>query len=429
MNVLRYTRITALAGSLSGLLLAGGNVAAAPVEPLNLMHASFAVETADACLDDEEVNFLALINDYRATSGLSPLTVSASLSSAAAYHSVDMASNGYLDHTLSDGTGVPQNLQNFGYDGGTYGENIAAGMASAQEAMQIWQNSAEHNANMLNGQYGAIGIGRAYSADSPYGWYWTTDFGDVSDGPGWLCGSAAPATKTLSLYQTANNATSTSDVNLRSGPGSDYSVVTEMPAGTAMSITGREQEGYVPVEVDGQYGWVAAEWVQRGALSLEQTAETPGTATAIGPVELRSDPSNQSGVLATIPTVATVSLTGEAQDGYLGVTFDGQHGWADAAYLEVAEKSPSATTMQTAETQPSDQATVQQAQTAAPTTIGGEATATTNVNLRSQPSANAPVLTIVPAGSPVALTGSQANGYLNVRFNGQAGWIDDQYLQ
>jgi hypothetical protein len=39
------------------------------------------------------------------------------------------------------------------------------------------------------------------------------------------------------------------------------------------------------------------------------------------------------------------------------------------------------------------------------------------------------VLTIVPAGSLVALTGSQANGYLNVRFNGQAGWIDDQYLQ
>jgi uncharacterized protein YkwD/uncharacterized protein YraI len=428
MNVVRLTRMTALAGSLSGLLLAGGNVAAAPVESPNLTHVANVVETADACLDDEEVNFLALINDYRAASGLSPLTVSASLSSAAAYHSVDMASNGYLDHTLSDGTGVPQNLQNFGYDSGTYGENIAAGMATAQEAMQIWQNSPEHNANMLNGQFGALGIGRAYSADSPYGWYWTTDFGDVSDGPGWLCGSAAPATKTLSLYQTANNATSTSDVNLRSGPGPDYSIVTEMPTGTAMSITGREQEGYIPVEVDGQYGWVATEWVQRGSVSLEQTADAPGTATTISQVELRSDPSSQGSVLTTIPTVATVDLTGEAQDGYLGVTFDGQQGWADAAFLQVAEKSPSATTLQATQTQPVDQATVQQAQTAAPI-IGGQATASVNVNLRSQPSATAPVLSIVPAGSAVALTGSQANGYLNVRFNGQAGWIDDQYLQ
>jgi len=426
--MVRFTRLTALAGSLSGLLLVSGNVAAAPVEPSSLTHVSYQVTTADACLDDEEVNFLALINDYRAASGLTPLTVSASLSSAAAYHSVDMAANGYLDHALSDGTGVQQNLQNFGYDGGTYGENIAAGMATAQEAMQIWQGSAEHNANMLNGQYGAIGIGRAYSADSPYGWYWTTDFGDVSNGPGWLCGSAAPATKTLSLYQTANNATSTSDVNLRSGPGPDYSIVTEMPAGTAMTVTGGEQEGYVPVEVDGQYGWVGAEWVERGAVSLQQTAEAPGTATVISQVELRSDPSSQGSVLSTIPTVATVELTGEAQDGYLGVTFDGQQGWADAAYLQVAEKSASATTLQTAQPETTEQASVQQAQTAAPT-IGGQATAAVNVNLRSQPSATAPVLTIVPAGGLVALTGSQANGYLNVRYNGQAGWIDDQYLQ
>jgi uncharacterized protein YkwD/uncharacterized protein YraI len=420
--------MAALAGSLSGLLLAGANVAAAPVEPSTLTTVSYAVTTADACLDDEEVNFLALINDYRAASGLSPLSVSASLSSAAAYHSVDMAANSYLDHTLSDGTGVQQNLTNFGYDGGTWGENIAAGTQTAQDAMQIWQNSPEHNANMLNGQFGAIGIGRAYSAESPYGWYWTTDFGDVSDAPGWLCGSAAPATKTLSLYQSTDNATSTSDVNLRSGPGPDYAIVTELPAGTAMTVTGGEQQSYIPVEVDGQYGWVANEWVQRGGVSLEQTAEAPGTATAISPVEVRSDPSSQGGVLSTIPAVTTVNLTGEAQNGYLGVTFDGQQGWADAAYLEVAEKSPTATTLQTAGTQTSDQAPVQQAQTVAPT-IGGQATATMNVNLRSQPSANAPVLTIVPAGSLVALTGSQANGYLNVRYNGQAGWIDDQYLQ
>jgi hypothetical protein len=29
----------------------------------------------------------------------------------------------------------------------------------------------------------------------------------------------------------------------------------------------------------------------------------------------------------------------------------------------------------------------------------------------------------------VTLTGSQANGYLNVRIAGQAGWIDSRYLQ
>jgi len=62
-------------------------------------------------------------------------------------------------------------------------------------------------------------------------------------------------------------------------------------------------------------------------------------------------------------------------------------------------------------------------------TPGGQALATSNVNLRSQPDPNANVLTIVPSGASVTTTGSQANGYVNVRFNGQAGWIDAQYLQ
>jgi uncharacterized protein YraI len=55
--------------------------------------------------------------------------------------------------------------------------------------------------------------------------------------------------------------------------------------------------------------------------------------------------------------------------------------------------------------------------------------ATIDVNLRAQPSATAPVLGVVPAGSPVSLTGSQVDGYVNVRIDGQAGWIDLQYLQ
>jgi D-alanyl-D-alanine carboxypeptidase len=54
---------------------------------------------------------------------------------------------------------------------------------------------------------------------------------------------------------------------------------------------------------------------------------------------------------------------------------------------------------------------------------------TSNVNLRSQPSADAVVLDVVPSGSSVSVTGSQANGFVNVRINGEAGWIDATYLQ
>jgi uncharacterized protein YraI len=284
---------------------------------------------------------------------------------------------------------------------------------------------------MLNGNFGAIGIGRAYDPASPYGWYWTTVFGGESDGPGWLCGEAAPPSKSVSLFQSVDGATSTSDVNLRSGPGAGYAQVTTLAPSTPMTVTGREQNGYLPVKVDGKFGWVAAEWVQRGAISLEQAAAPShsgaGTALAVDAVELLGAPAAEGAVLATIPTVAVVSLTGEAQDGFLGVVYDGQQGWADAAYLEVADVESGTTLLQTAEQPVKDLAAA--APAPAETVPGPQAAAIADVNLRSQPSAGAPVLEVVPAGTLVSLTGSRANGYVNVRVNGQAGWIDEAYIQ
>jgi uncharacterized protein YkwD/uncharacterized protein YraI len=424
-----------VAAVLAALTVFAPGAAAAPAAPEGFAAPSLAVSSADACADSEEVGFLALINEYRAASGLRALSLSSSLSSAAAYHSVDMAANGYLAHTLLDGTTVEQNMANFGYQGGTHGENIAAGTESAAEAMQIWQGSAEHNANMLNASFGAIGIGRAYDPNSQYGWYWTTIFGDVNDGPGWLCGQVAPPSKSVSLFQSVDGATSASDVNLRTGPGSEYDVVTTLPPDTAMTVTGAEVNAFIPVKVDGKFGWVATEWVERGPVSLEQTASPsqPGTATALQAVELRDAPLDEAAAVGTIPSVATVTLTGEAQDGFLRVAYDGQEGWADAAYLEVADTSSGAVAQQAqAAEAPAQAENLEAAPAPAPnpdSPVGAEAIATNNVNLRAQPSATAPILSVVPAGSPVTLTGSQANGYLNVRTAGQAGWIDSRYLQ
>ena len=72
----------------------------------------------------------------------------------------------------------------FGYNYNTWkGENLAAGTSSAQTAFNLWHDSPGHNANMLGTNYTAIGIARRYTAGSPYGWYWTTDFGGYVSSP------------------------------------------------------------------------------------------------------------------------------------------------------------------------------------------------------------------------------------------------------
>ena len=111
--------------------------------------------------DAEEWAFVELLNAYRGELGLAPVTLNSELGAAAEYHSVDMATNNYFDHYLFDGTDAGTNIQNFGYTGFPYAENIAAGMATAQEVLIGWQNSPEHNATMTNPQYTEVGIGRA----------------------------------------------------------------------------------------------------------------------------------------------------------------------------------------------------------------------------------------------------------------------------
>src|SRR5215211_5147064 len=127
--------------------------------------------------DGEEWAFVELLNAYRGELGLAPVTLNSELGAAAEYHSADMAMNNYFSHYLFDGTDAGMNIQNFGYTGFPYAENIAAGMETAQEVLTGWQNSPEHNATMTSPQYTEIGIARAYNEASHYGWYWTATYG------------------------------------------------------------------------------------------------------------------------------------------------------------------------------------------------------------------------------------------------------------
>lgn len=143
---------------------------------------------ASYCADAPEQALLSLINNYRAKHGRRPLKLTQTLGAAAEHHSTDIAANNVFSHTLSDGTSWSQNMTNHGYtDSTARAENIAAGHADASSTFNRWKNGSAHNANMLSAIFTAIGIGRAYGADSTHKWYWTADFGGVADGAARLC--------------------------------------------------------------------------------------------------------------------------------------------------------------------------------------------------------------------------------------------------
>jgi hypothetical protein len=175
-----------------------------------------------ATLDADEQAFVTLINTYRQQNGLVPLKISDRLQAAAEWMSLDMAQKNYFNHTDSLGRDPFQRMTAFGYAYSTYkGENIAAGHGTATETFDQWKNSAGHNANMLNGNYRVMGIGRAYVAGSTYRYYWTNDFGGYDDSGTPLADTTAP---TVSLTAPANGATVSGTLTVQASAGDNVGV-------------------------------------------------------------------------------------------------------------------------------------------------------------------------------------------------------------
>jgi uncharacterized protein YkwD len=163
----------------TALLVLGGVLLTLLVPPVHASLALGSCVTARSSSDSEEQSMLNLINDYRSRSGAPVLARSAALARAALWKSTDMAANHYFSHDDLI-RGWSQRLSDCGYGPATTGENIADGHADAASTLMQWETSPPHNANLLNPNFHAVGLGRAEDASGL--WYWTADFGGVADG-------------------------------------------------------------------------------------------------------------------------------------------------------------------------------------------------------------------------------------------------------
>ncbi len=152
--------------------------AAALIAGVALAAGSTGESSAATVIDPQESAFLTLINNYRAQNALGPLLIDYDIQEAAEWMSNDMGVYAYFSHTDRLGRTPWDRMCVYGYCYSTYkGENIAAGYSTAQSVFDGWKNSPGHNANMLNANFRVMGIGYVYVAGSPYGHYWTNDFG------------------------------------------------------------------------------------------------------------------------------------------------------------------------------------------------------------------------------------------------------------
>ncbi|GEM_PF-1091775 len=156
-------------------------------------------------------------------------------------------------------------------------------------------------------------------------------------------------------------------LNLRSGPGQSYDIVTVMPNGAAVTITGNPTtDNWLPLQYSGQIGWADGAYITLNAPTPPQaggngspsvaaaapaasvtppaaplaaaasvTPAPAGTATVLPPdgLNLRSGPDTSYGVVTVIPGGASVTITGAANNQWYPVSVNGQSGWVDGAFI------------------------------------------------------------------------------------------------
>ncbi len=104
-----------------------------------------------------------------------PLTLSDALSSAARSHAQTMARTGTFDHVDDEGRTPSERVRSAHYRARLVGENIAAGMGTAAEAVEGWLASPGHCENVMDPRFTELGAAYATNLGRDPAVYWTLD--------------------------------------------------------------------------------------------------------------------------------------------------------------------------------------------------------------------------------------------------------------
>jgi uncharacterized protein YkwD len=82
-----------------------------------------------------------------------------------------------MEHKGHDGSKPEERITRAGYAWRSVGENIASGVMTPEEAVDVWLRSPPHCTNIMEESFTQMGIAFAVNPKSDEGAYWTQTFG------------------------------------------------------------------------------------------------------------------------------------------------------------------------------------------------------------------------------------------------------------
>lgn len=210
-------------------------------------------------------------------------------------------------------------------------------------------------------------------------------------------------------------ATTTDYLNLRTGPGTSYSVIVTMAKGDKVTILDNSNKNWAKVKTrDGRQGWCSKEYLKYSGSSGE-TTETI-TAKTTDYLNLRKGAGMSYDVILTITKGATVTVLDNSNADWAKVkTSSGVQGWCSKEYLQFSDEGSSTPTPKP---------------TSTPTPSKQYVRTTTAVNFRTGPGTNYSIIRTLATGTVLTVVDKSNSGWMQVMdSSGIKGYVSTEYLQ
>lgn len=234
--------------------------------------------------DSYTAQVFALINAERAKAGVKPLVWNQSVSKVsqdwAAHLGVATQSDNFdfanIHRSDAGGKEIPA--------GATRYAEIIAFNFTPESIVQWWMKSPSHKAAMLHPDETDIGIGYVVPTSGPYaGWHQV-----VANLAAYPTPNTSPATPTTKIPAGTQFKT-TIQLNLRSGPGTTYSILGYGDTGTIVTATGKTNGVWYEVKIGSQTGWMSSDYLTKYAGAPAAPAPVVKSALAIKAASLNGN--------------------------------------------------------------------------------------------------------------------------------------------
>jgi uncharacterized protein YgiM (DUF1202 family) len=197
----------------------------------------------------------------------------------------------------------------------------------------------------------------------------------------------------------------TTALNLRSGPGLSYRVIKVLKAGTKVTMTGKTARGWAQLVNGRSTGWSSMQYL---ASSTTGRPAIIGKRVATADLDIRTTSGADAKTVAEVKKGTALSVTGAIQNGRAQIIYKNAIRWVTAKYLTNLKSS-----LPTPPKLPK---------------ITRTRYATATLNIRSTYADKYKLITEVPRGTKLKITGVVKNGRMQIIFEKAVRWATAKYL-